>query len=87
MSDFCKLYETDHGQILVKLDRNSEGDPEVRFYARPPDLGVCSLACGYKDDDAGWGRAEEYFARVDSIKALKAVEPLFQMAKAGEAQQ
>jgi len=32
---FAKLYETDYGQILVKLDACSEtAVPEVRFYVK-----------------------------------------------------
>lgn len=82
VSTFCKLFETEkHGQILVKLDGNNEGAPEVRFYAAPEGLGVCSVAALYTDDDAGWDRAEEYFARVDQTKAIAATAIVFKLGE------
>ena len=82
MSDFCKLFDTERGQILVKIDRNAEGDPEVRFFAQPEGLGVCTVAAGYEDNDAGWDKAEDYFARVDSAKAIEATQVLWKMSEA-----
>ena len=81
MEKFCKLFETDaHGQILVKLDVNDKGVPEVRFYAQPEGLGVCSIAVSFSDDDAGWDLADKAFAKSDADFAVKQLEPIFKMA-------
>lgn len=78
---FCKLFETEtHGQLLVKIDRNEESVPEVRFYASPVGLGVCSLAVSFTDDD-GWDLAEAAFAKADEAFCIKYTEPLFKMAE------
>src|SRR5579859_5483453 len=77
---FCKLYETEQGQILVKLDAGKDEAPEVRFYAQPEGLGVCSHAVTYADSDAGWDRAEAQFAQIDQAKAMEVVRPIFAMA-------
>ena len=61
---FAKLYETaGHGQILVKMDSGDEG-PEIRFFFQPENLGVCSVAIGYEDDDEGWDKAEDAFSNI-----------------------
>jgi len=78
MEKFCKLFESEtHGQILVKLDRNEEGNPEVRLFVSPEGLGVCSLAAWYSDDDEGWDKAEEWFGRIDQTKAIEHTKILF----------
>lgn len=78
---FAKLFETkEYGQILVKIDANDEGDPEVRFFAEPPLLGVCSWAVSFEGMDA-WARAEAAFEGVTEEKALKAASHLFGMAQ------
>lgn len=71
---FAKLYETeDHGQILVKMDSGDDG-PEIRFFFQPDNLGVCSVAIGYEDDDSGWDKAEEAFNNVvDEYFSVKLV--------------
>lgn len=77
---FAKLFETARGQVLVKLDADEDGAPEVRFYAQPVELGVCSVALAYEDSDAGWDLAEQVFARADQDMALAAVAQIFQTA-------
>lgn len=64
---FAKLYETDIGQVLVKLDsaESEEHDAEVRIYFEPKGLGVCSAAFSYDD----WDKAEEAFDKVDQDMA------------------
>lgn len=86
MSDkFCKVYETkERGQILVKIEANDEGIPEIRFYAQPPDLGVCSVAVTFSDDDEGWDLVERAFAKADEEFCIKQVKPLFMFAEKGE---
>jgi hypothetical protein len=60
---FAKLFESPiHGQILVvKSNMNEEGQPELRYYVEPPEMGVCSFAIGFQDNDAGWDAAEAAF--------------------------
>lgn len=77
MEKFCKLYEIEKGQILVKIDADNDGAPEVRFYAQPEGLGVCSFATLYDDTDEGWDRAEALFASVDEAMATTVTKPLF----------
>lgn len=76
---FAKLFEsTKYGQILVKLDTHHEDHtPEVRFYVQPKNLGVCSFAIGFKDDDQGWELAEQAFEKVDLSRAEEGVAAMF----------
>lgn len=75
---FAKLYETPIGQILVKLDEDSDGNPEVRFYFQPEGLGVCSFSLGYDDDDEGWQFAENAFSEMTEEKAFRYVDEIKQ---------
>lgn len=80
MNKFCKIFEDkDIGQVLVKLDSSEDYNPEIRFYCKPKDLGVCSLALVYKDTDAGWARADLEFEKMDQEKAIGIVvnSPMF----------
>lgn len=63
---FAKLYESGiYGQILVKRgSSNEECAPEVRFYFKPPGLGLCSTALTFNDNDEGNDSADELFERV-----------------------
>jgi len=66
---FAKIFESEiHGQLLVKIDSGDDG-PEVRTFFQPKNLGVCSLAVGFKDTDSGWDSAEELFSRVSCSDA------------------
>ena len=77
---FCKLFEVKgKGQILVKMDMNAESQPEVRMYAQPEGLGVCSIAVSFSDDDTGWENAEKWFAKVDEALALQHTKIMFDM--------
>jgi len=68
---FAKLYETEVGQVLVKLDSSPEECvPEIRFYFMPPGLGVSSIAISFQDSEEGWDKAEIGFNNVDEEKAL-----------------
>jgi hypothetical protein len=72
---FAKLFnETSYGQILVKIDQNDEGYPEIRTYFEPKGLGVCSLALSYEDSDEGWDQAELVFEKFEVEQAEKIVE-------------
>lgn len=67
---FAKLFGTDSDQVLVKIDANGEGCPEVRVFFSPEGLGVCSCALQWDDDtDASWGKAEAAFTQIDEEKA------------------
>jgi len=79
-SPFAKLFDTDHGQILVKLDAGEEAEPEVRFYVKPDGLGVCSLALKFKDTDEGWDAAELVFDKIDKERAIAAVADVIDMS-------
>ncbi len=69
---FAKLFDIDTiGQVLVKIDASDEGTPEVRVYVEPPDLGVCSFALGWKDNDDGWDKAQACFDAFDEAKAAE----------------
>lgn len=67
---FCKLFETEeYGQILAKFDESDKGNPELRFYIQPPDLGVCSISLEWPDTDGGWSLAETALAHCTEEKA------------------
>lgn len=70
---FCKLYETEIGQILVKADTNEDGEPEVRFYFNPGGFGVCSVAITFKDTGAGWDKQEQAFNLITQESSLYTV--------------
>lgn len=70
---FAKLFETEeHGQILVKID-SVDGCPEVRFYFKPENLGVCSVALEFQDSDRDWDLAEKIFAETTAKSAALTV--------------
>lgn len=78
---FAKLFEIEgFGQVLAKLGINANGCPELRWFAEPPELGVCELALGFPDDDKGWENAEAALAGADAEAARKAAEALWKMS-------
>lgn len=77
---FAKLFDTEVGQILVIVQSSDDGDPEIRFFAKPDVLGVCSVALTYEDTDAGWGAAESAFEKIDVDMSLRATRQLFEIA-------
>lgn len=78
---FAKLYETEKfGQILVKIDHAPDGnEPEVRFHIMPPNLGVCSFALSWLDNDPSWDKAEKYFEEVNENKAIEMAQKIIDM--------
>jgi len=63
---FAKLYGTDKDQVLVKIDAGEDGNPEIRVFFSPEELGVCSCALQWEDDtDASWDKAEAAFEQID----------------------
>lgn len=80
MKQFCKLYEhPEIGQILVKMDSDDDGDPEIRFYFTPDGLGVCSCALGFPDTDLGYELQERAFEKIDEESAVSAVRSVLDM--------
>lgn len=81
MSDFCKVFRHEkYGQILAKIDANDDGIPEVRWYVQPPDLGVCTIAVSFTDDDEGWALADKAFEKSDDLEFCAArLAPIFKM--------
>lgn len=59
---FAKIFESEkHGQILVKVDESNTGVPEVRYFFKPEELGICSMAVSFSDTDDGWSSADRLF--------------------------
>ncbi|SDJ89184.1 hypothetical protein [Billgrantia gudaonensis] len=77
---FAKIFQSPaYGQILVKLDSaDDDGSPEVRFYVKPKNLGVCSFAIGFSDSDEGWNAAERGFENTDLKKAEQGIATMFE---------
>jgi len=66
--EFAKLFGSNENQVLVKIDTGDKG-PEVQFFFKPENLGVCMQSVGFSDNDAGWDKAEAFFESVDATKA------------------
>ncbi|WP_395504679.1 hypothetical protein [Ectopseudomonas hydrolytica] len=76
MKQFAKLFDySDIGQVLVKLDTNDQAEAEVRFYFKPENLGICSVALsGFPGtDDDQWQQAETGFNNIDAAAAHELV--------------
>lgn len=76
---FAKLFDTDRGQILVKLDTDDEDGSEIRFYAQPPGLGVCSFAIVFRNGNDATA-AENAFLAITEEDAIEAVAYLYRTA-------
>lgn len=77
---FARAFGTGDDQVVVIMQAGDEG-PELRAFAQPKGLGVCSIAVSYTDDDAGWDKCEEQFALIDESRARWMIEPLLKQAK------
>lgn len=75
---FAKLYDTKYGQVVVMKQDNEDGEPEIRFYAEPEGLGVCSMAFSYEEDDRD--KQEEGFEKVTFEMAEAAGRQLSEFA-------
>lgn len=78
---FAKLYGTDKDQVLVKMDTNEEGRPELRFYCEPDGLGVCSVAVIFSDNDKGWAKAEQGMKEMTEKMARTMVERVMRSSR------
>lgn len=76
MKDFAKVFATQYGQVVVFLQANEEGHPEIRMFSQPQGLGVCSAAFGYDDSDDGWAAAEKGFELVTAEMAEASAKQL-----------
>ena len=75
MNKFAKLFETDVGQILVLLEENNEGCPEIKILFKPDGLGVCKITLyGFKDSDDSWESAEKGFDNTSEEIAYNVVK-------------
>ena len=81
MDNFAKLINTKFGQVLAKLDSGDDG-PEVRVFFNPgiEELGVCSVAFRFKDEDDE--KAKKLFDELTDEKleaiAFKSIEQMQQ---------
>ncbi len=73
---FAKLYSRLKEQVLVVIDTDNEGKPQVLFSFNPEGFGICSGGPVWPDTDKGWEGAERYFAHVTRKSAFTFVENL-----------
>lgn len=66
---FCKLFETDDGQILLKIADSSEDEmeAEIRLYFEPEGFGVCEAAVNFKHLE----KAQETFRAFTEERAIE----------------
>lgn len=76
---FAKFFDTKYGQVVVMKQGNDDGNPEIRFFAEPEGLGVCSVAFSYGEDD--WDKADEGFEQVNLEMAEQAAKQLMEFAQ------
>lgn len=79
MEDFAKVFNTVRGQIVVMRDSDDDGDPALMFYAEPSGLGVCRLTLSFSDDDEGWDKLDDAFAKADERMALEVTKDMFSL--------
>jgi hypothetical protein len=78
MERFCKLFDSErYGQLLLMRQESDHDGMEIRCFAQPPGLGVCSVAIGFGDTDAGDGMCDEVFDTIDQAAAERMVKQLF----------
>lgn len=79
MRKFAKLFESEkYGQIVVFRQLNDEFDePEVRLFAKPAGLGVCSVAVGFEDSLTAADSADDFFNILELDTCEELVKTLF----------
>ena len=80
MNDFCKLFESEEGQILVLKDTNDECAPALKFMVSPPALGLATTTLAYTDDDNGWNARDKAFEQTDLELAINVTADSFSFA-------
>ena len=71
---FAKMFYTSLWQVVAIKQSNLDNYPEIRFYAEPAGLGVCSMALSYEEDD--WEACDDGFDTVDFEMAEAAAKEL-----------
>lgn len=76
---FAKLYNTEVGQILVKVDEGDQG-AEVRIFFEPEGLGVCSVSYNWPEleEKEQWDNADSVFERMNEDKCLELLLPILE---------
>lgn len=67
MTDFAKLFSVAGTQMLVTIQENDEGFPEVRYRSNVNGL-TLEVAPSFDGDD-GWDRAEQLFESIQQAEA------------------
>lgn len=82
MEIFTKTFESEeYGQLCVIAGSNENNDPEIRVYAKPFDMGVCSSALVYDDTDDGWNTRDTEFDGFTLKQAEAVVKPAFELSR------
>jgi hypothetical protein len=75
---YAKLYETEIGQLLVTLLPNSNGIPEITFYANVPSWGVGRLNAAVADNTESSGiKLKQEFDKITEGHARWAANQIF----------
>ncbi|MCW8885553.1 MAG: hypothetical protein OQK12_09910 [Motiliproteus sp.] len=79
---FAKIFESkEYGQLCaISSSENDENKPEIRVFAEPDGLGVCSSAIMFEESDSGWSRRDTGFSKLDLTAAEAIAKPLFDFA-------
>jgi hypothetical protein len=76
-SDFAKVYGHGDAQIIVLLDEDERGNPELRLGCRPPNLGVCWMKLAFRSNEKGYELADQAFEDMTEERARKALSGIF----------
>lgn len=78
---FCKVFETERGQILVVRDIDDNGAPCINIYAQPDsnDIELANLVIRFNDTDKGAGGQLRAFEKIDEEIAIKAAAHIFDL--------
>lgn len=77
---FAKVFDTTQGQIVAMLGCDEDDRPEIRFFAKPPGLGICQTALAWDDSDEGEEKAQTIFDGITEEFAMTATRQLFDFA-------
>lgn len=75
---FAKIfYSEEYGQILLKIDTDEDGNPEIRAYIEPDGFGVCSLALkSDNDSQEAFDNFSDAFSKMDEKDSIALLSPL-----------
>jgi hypothetical protein len=79
---FAKIFESGtYGQLcVIASSENSDGEPEVRVFARHSSLGVCSSSLLFPDTKDGLNDQEKTFSKVNLAFAEAMAAAIFEAA-------